>query len=100
MERGGGNCISQPLIIRSQPTYKEWKGNLLVKSSTAVLGSQPTYKEWKDTLSQREAVALVGFPAYLQGMESTSVVSRFSGRYRVPSLPTRNGKYLTGLRRG
>ena len=57
-------------MIRSQPTYKEWKFSK-VEGSTMCLKarSQPTYKEWKWSIPKGSTRGTRMFPAYLQGME-------------------------------
>ncbi len=100
-------------LLRSQPTYKEWKhgalrGKLLVKDKFPAYlqgmetpaqtdaadwlpGSQPTYKEWKLRLRQAEAVQTRrSQPTYKEWklLMCTNLGSLF---LRVPSLPTRNG---------
>ena len=75
----------------SQPTYKGWKLLVLRIVGPKLERSQPTYKGWKQSKDAGDDQEGHGFPAYLQGMETSRSVEEYLLRRVVPSLPTRDG---------
>ncbi len=84
--------------VCSQPTYKEWKLEVPDPEGVVRRGSQPTYKEWKLGMRYKRYPYDLGFPAYLQGMETTEGRTTGTQGCSVPSLPTRNGNYMATMR--
>ena len=84
----------------SQPTYKEWKLRLGLRYLRGAGCSQPTYKEWKQGPPPLARPQGAGFPAYLQGMETTLTGETQKSVPLVPSLPTRNGNPVSTRIRG
>ena len=72
--QGMETLLAQPWlwvsVIRTDPTYKEWKPSYYHTRHGNMPRTDPTYKEWKPGSSCDRAQFPIAHGSYLQGMET------------------------------
>ena len=86
------------MIIRSYPTYEEWKQEENRRFWTSIKSSYPTYEEWKPILSFR--IFSLNFLVLILPMRNGNeyIKITFFSHSNVLILPMRNGNYLLWAR--